>query len=223
MLRIVCQQCGQKLRLAKRPASGQVTCPRCQARVAVPPEKQRAKSAVTESDPLLFPKSAHSAGAERPEEMIDMTAMVDIVFFLLIFFMVTSINSKQASIALPNSPPTPPTAAPAGTVVEKSPRRSVEEYEEDEEFIVVKIEEDNTVWVDEEETTGPQDVLNQLRKARDEAPAGKESPSKVLVLGNAASDNATAVMVLDAAHEVGLDDVRLAVSGGDEEDEAEGG
>ena len=46
----------------------------------------------------------------RPEhkDLIDMTAMVDIVFFLLIFFLVTSMQSIEAVINLP-SPQASPT------------------------------------------------------------------------------------------------------------------
>ena len=35
------------------------------------------------------------------EDLVDMTAMVDIVFFLLIFFMVTSMQGTFSSIRMP--------------------------------------------------------------------------------------------------------------------------
>ena len=42
----------------------------------------------------------------KHEDLIDMTAMVDIVFFLLIFFLVTSMQSLESVINLP-APQTP--------------------------------------------------------------------------------------------------------------------
>ena len=46
------------------------------------------------------PLVAHGRRPEH-EDLIDMTAMVDIVFFLLIFFLVTSMQSIEAVINLP--------------------------------------------------------------------------------------------------------------------------
>ncbi len=37
----------------------------------------------------------------KVEDLVDMTAMVDIVFFVLIFFMVTSMQGVFSSISLP--------------------------------------------------------------------------------------------------------------------------
>jgi hypothetical protein len=75
-------------------AGKQKTCPRCQARVTVP-DVVAAGGSVTAAPArrsrdhalLMAPmRSAHRG------DLIDMTAMVDIVFFLLIFFLVTSMH-----------------------------------------------------------------------------------------------------------------------------------
>ena len=39
------------------------------------------------------------------EDLVDMTAMVDIVFFVLIFFMVTSMEGVYSSINMPSPDP----------------------------------------------------------------------------------------------------------------------
>src|SRR6185295_13365815 len=107
-----CPYCGKKLGASEKSAGKEKTCPNCRARVRVPtPEaalaaKTEDVSPRTEADHalLLMPRRV------QHRDLIDMTAMVDIVFFLLIFFLVTSLQSIEAVINLP-APQAPATAA----------------------------------------------------------------------------------------------------------------
>ena len=73
------------------------------------------------------------AGATKMtvEDLVDMTAMVDIVFFVLIFFMVTSMEGVYSSIDMPS--PDPQKVATSG-------KRSVNDFESDKEYVVVRID-----------------------------------------------------------------------------------
>ena len=68
------------------------------------------------------------------EDLVDMTAMVDIVFFVLIFFMVTSMEGVYSSIEMPS--PDPQKMASPGRIGHRLP--------DDKEFVVVRIDKENT-------------------------------------------------------------------------------
>ena len=107
-----CPYCGKKLGASETSVGKEKTCPNCRARVVVPTAEVAAQKAKAgDSKPreaadhplLLMPR--------RPEhqDLIDMTAMVDIVFFLLIFFLVTSLQALESVMNLP-PPQSPPPA-----------------------------------------------------------------------------------------------------------------
>jgi biopolymer transport protein ExbD len=142
----------------------------------------------------LLPKS------NRPvfEDLVDMTAMVDIVFFLLIFFMVTSMQGIYASIGMPS--PDQQKGAAQG-------RRTIMDFEKDTDFVIVRIQDDGSIWVDGAEVPSEQDLRIKLRGTR----RGAGSPNKMLVLGSSEARHGTVVMVLDAGNDAGMDEVQLAV------------
>jgi biopolymer transport protein ExbD len=135
---------------------------------------------------------------KHEEDLIDMTAMVDIVFFLLIFFLVTSMQALEAVMDLPS----PQAQAGAASKVQ-----SVAELENDPEFVNVRIEDDDSVWVEEDQVFGEQELRVRLRRAKDEA----ETPRGVLISGSADASHGAAVMVFDACMAVGLEDIRLNI------------
>jgi biopolymer transport protein ExbD len=131
------------------------------------------------------------------EDLVDMTSMVDIVFFLLIFFMVTGMQGVAASISLP--PPDAQKTSAKG-------QRSVASFESDESFIVVRIDSDDSIWLEGAEIPSEQELRSRLRAMRK-----SRTISKMLVLGHGDAHQATAVMVLDAGNDIGVEDLRLAV------------
>ncbi len=139
-----------------------------------------------------------AAAKMKVEDLVDMTAMVDIVFFVLIFFMVTSMEGVYSSIQMPS--PDPQKVATNG-------KRSVNEFESDKEYVVVRIDKDNTLWVNDTEVASQQELLTRLRELRQ----ANSSLNKMLVLGNSEAKNGKVVEVLDAGNDVGMDNMQLAI------------
>ncbi|QDU27581.1 Biopolymer transport protein ExbD/TolR [Anatilimnocola aggregata] len=145
-----------------------------------------------EMAPLVSSKSA------QHEDLIDMTAMVDIVFFLLIFFLTTSLTSLQAVMDLP----TPQSAT------EKRGSRSIGEIQTDSETLIVKIQDDNSILVDDEEVYSDHDLRTKIRTAVSSAGG---TPLSLVVIGNADANHGTAVRVFDAGAAAGVGSISLLV------------
>jgi len=136
-----------------------------------------------------------------------MTPMVDVTFLLLIFFMVTAAYSLQKSIEVP-----PPDQEESSTQA-----RTYEEIEQDDDYVIIRIAKDNTVWVNEREAPSEQEVLVKLREAREGTPGtSTRGPTSLLVAADREARHETVVMCLDAGNAVGMENVRLACV--DEED-----
>ncbi|HEY2414404.1 MAG TPA: biopolymer transporter ExbD [Pirellulaceae bacterium] len=147
----------------------------------------------THDDAPLLPKHP-----PHPEDLIDMTAMVDIVFFLLIFFLVTSLQSLEAVMNLP----TPQSGEP-GIATGKS----VAELENDPNFITVRIEDDDSIWVENTQVFNDQELSLRLRTARQES----DGPRSLLVVADADASHGTAVRVFDAGAGAGVSGISLVV------------
>jgi len=134
----------------------------------------------------------------KVEDLVDMTAMVDIVFFVLIFFMVVSMQETFTSIEMP---------VPDPQSTSSQSRRSVADVEKNTDYVVVRVDRDSTIWLDDTEIPSEQELRVRLRTARKTG----SSPSKMLVLGNGEAKHGTVVMVLDAGADAGMDEMQLAV------------
>jgi biopolymer transport protein ExbD len=187
-----------------------------QAREEAVVEAPRAQPAVVERRPVAAPRrtvSHHDGGPEvalmRPafsinvEELIDMTAMVDIVFFLLIFFLVTSMKAIDSTVPMPT--PDPQKAA------SREPK-PLSDLESDNEYIVVHIDKNDRITVNDVGVQNDRDLLFRLRELR----TSGDRPDKMLVVGHGDATHGTAVMIMDTGREAGIEHVRLAVA-----DEAE--
>jgi biopolymer transport protein ExbD len=133
---------------------------------------------------------------KRPvfEDLVDMTAMVDIVFFLLIFFMVTSMQGLFAGLEVPS-----PESKKASTKV----RRTVSDYEKDN--VIVRVDRDNTVWLDDVEIPSEQDLREKLRQRRN------SGINKLLLLASGDCSHGKVVMVLDSGCDAGIEELQMAV------------
>jgi len=147
---------------------------------------------------------------ERPKDhgnLIDMTAMVDIVFFLLIFFLVTSLQSLEAVIDLPT---------PEASESASSNLQTVPQLADDPDMVVVTIDADDTVWVEDEETLSEPDLRAKLRTARQQ-----DERDSMLIKGAGDATHGKFVMVLDAAADAGMKEILFSVE--DEDESVEGG
>jgi biopolymer transport protein ExbD len=132
------------------------------------------------------------------DDLVDMTAMVDIVFFVLIFFMVTSMEGSFSSIKMP---------APDPQKVASSGKKSVSDFESDKEYVIVRIDRDNVVWLNDSEISSDQELLIRLREVR----RNNSTANRMLVLGNNEATHGKVVAVLDAGSDVGMEEVQLAI------------
>jgi biopolymer transport protein ExbD len=140
-------------------------------------------SAVHDSGRGLVPE----ASQHQEDDLIDMTAMVDIVFFLLIFFMVTSMHDMQASISVPVAEQEPSGPGPSLDPATEA-------------TVTVRIEADSMVLVDGEEALSRQDVIAKLRESES---------GQMTVRAHGECHHGALVMVLDAGIDAGITDVRL--------------
>jgi biopolymer transport protein ExbD len=133
---------------------------------------------------------------EHSEDLIDMTPMVDIVFFLLIFFLTTSMTAVQAVMDLPNPQKAGSTGAAAAAT-------STSENDK----ITITIQEDDTFWIDGEQHFSVRDIRSRIRRAKDET-GGTIS---VVVVGNANASHGSAIRCFDAASSAGVASISLMV------------
>lgn len=190
-VRFTCPKCGKPLKADAAEAGRRGLCRGCGSTFtvpsAVPPARESAAPA-----PLVNPRPVHM------EDLIDMTAMVDIVFFLLIFFLITSIQSLQSSIELPS---------PEASKSAQGELRTLQDYESNADYVIVRIEPDDRMLVDSQEVYSEQELRSKLREARE----SESPPNGILVVGHADASHGAAVKAFDAAADVGMQNVRLSV------------
>ncbi|MBX9791816.1 MAG: biopolymer transporter ExbD [Pirellulales bacterium] len=213
MLRFACPHCQKRLKVAEEHSGRRVNCPRCGKSLVVPDsERTRTPLPLRPSEMLAAEGPAASPGgapvdedaapainfraAVSTDEDLDLTPMVDVTFQLLIFFMLTMAAGLTKSIEVPTPDPSQQAAQ----------SRSLSELEEDDDYVVVQIDDDNTIWVDGREATR-MEVVPRLRELRDAA--GANPPSNLLVLASGEARHETVVSVLDAGSEAGMSQVRL--------------
>jgi biopolymer transport protein ExbD len=208
-----CKLCGKRLSAKPKLAGRKLKCPYCRTEVTVPADDDASliepgaaantashqhDEPPTDSPLLLFQRK------EKHEDLIDMTAMVDIVFFLLIFFMVTSMAPLEAVLNLP---------APQAEDSAANDVQTVPNYADDPNIVVVTIDADNAVWVEDQEALSEQDLRSKLRAAVSDG-----QRDSMLVQGAADATHGKFVMVLDAGAAVGMKEIMFSV----EETEVEG-
>jgi biopolymer transport protein ExbD/DNA-directed RNA polymerase subunit RPC12/RpoP len=206
MIRFNCHECGKKFKAPDELAGRVVSCSACRTKITVPSPfveatviDEKSKDEEHEAFTFEMPK--------RPvfEDLVDMTAMVDIVFFLLIFFMVTSMQGLYSAIGIP--PPNPEKTS-------SKVKRNASDYENDAEYVVVRIDRDNTMWTADEKIPSEQDLHIKLRNAR-QGVKGAPPMKKLMVLGNGDAHTVSVVKVIDAGNDAGMEEVQLALDDGD--------
>jgi biopolymer transport protein ExbD len=156
--------------------------------------------------PIIFREERKGQEAE-----MDMTPMVDVVFQLLIFFMLTASFTMQKSLNVPKPESTEPS----------SQAKSVEDFQQSPDYVVVRVDAQNTfhvssaLWEDEIEAPSAQELLVKLREAR-QGDAQGNVPSKMLVLANGEALHEWVVTAIDAGNDVGMDEVQLVTVEDDE-------
>lgn len=136
-------------------------------------------------------------GRRESDGEMDLTPMVDVVFQLLIFFMVTASFSIQKSQEVPAPDPE-----------EKGASAAIQQLEEfEEESVTVSIDSRNLISVDDEPLSDPsrlEDVLRSKRK------------SEILITLHENAIHEMMVFVIDTANEIGMQKIRVGVTRGAE-------
>ncbi len=206
-VRFACPRCRTKLKVEDDLAGMVVVCPGCDRKLDVPQISIQNRLAPAKR-PDVTSETTHPDDDEPPlvklspsidhEDLIDMTAMVDIVFFLLIFFLVTSMQSLDSAIPMPSPDP----QKGAGR------EQKTDDPENDDEYVIVRIDKNDAIQVDGVAVQDVADLVAKLRELR----FGARQSTKMLVVGNGDASHGMTVAVLDSGHEAGMERVRLAIS-----------
>jgi biopolymer transport protein ExbD len=122
---------------------------------------------------------------DHQESEVNLTPMLDVVFIMLIFFIVTASFVKEAGIDV--------TRPPAATA-ERKERGN----------ILVAITADDQIWVDRR-MVDPRALRANLERLHAENPQGS-----VVIQADTLSKNGLLVLVMDSARLAGIDNVALA-------------
>ena len=126
-----------------------------------------------------------STASEEEESEINITPMLDVVFIMLIFFIVTASFVKEAGIDV-NRPD-------AQTAVRQERAN-----------ILIAISENNDIWIDQR-LVDPRALRANIERLRAENPEGS-----VVIQADKKSVTETLVMVMDAARQAGVYNVSIA-------------
>ncbi|MEO6808293.1 MAG: biopolymer transporter ExbD [Isosphaeraceae bacterium] len=157
---------------------------------------------VEESDPQDEDEEAAGftlarSSAETVEEL-DLAAMVDVAFQLVLFFLVTATTVLYKTLEIP---PPNPERAPSATV--QGPSRTLDDLQHD--YILVEIDPKGAVKVDHEPAPSEMRPLAERLRAARQA-TGRTA---MLLSADASTPHRNAVIAYDAANEIGL---RIAIA-----------
>ena len=124
-------------------------------------------------------------GSEEEENEINLTPMLDVVFIMLIFFIVTASFIKEAGIDVDR-----PDAPSADS--------------QDDAAILIAISANDEIWIDRRETD-PNAVRGMIERLHAENPKGS-----IVIQADEESTNEMLVVVMEAAKQAGVTNVAIA-------------
>ena len=132
---------------------------------------------------------------KRPEaEELDLTAMVDVTFLLVLFFMLTATYTLQSSIEVPAPKPK-----------EKGAQQQIQTLEDLEiNNIIVRIDANNKITVDNQEVEAKR-LVHHIREI-----LYNTKKNELVIQAAKQCHHDTVVRVMDAANEVGMQKIRIA-------------
>lgn len=124
--------------------------------------------------------------ANQDEAEIDLTPMLDVVFIMLIFFIVTASFVKEAGLDV-NRPDAPTT-----------------QVQTEDTNILVQIRENDEIWIDRR-LVDPRALRANIERLHAEKPEGS-----VVIMANRRSTNRMLVAVMDASRQAGVYNISIA-------------
>ena len=134
-------------------------------------------------------KNLASIGGEEDENEINLTPMLDVVFIMLIFFIVTATFIKEAGIQVER-----PDTITADT--------------QDDAAILIAISETDEIWIDRKKRD-PRAVRGIIERMHSENPKGG-----IVIQADEESTNEMLVVVMEAAKSAGVSNVAIASDDG---------
>jgi biopolymer transport protein ExbD len=125
---------------------------------------------------------------EQPQSEVNMTPMLDVVFIMLIFFIVTASFVKEAGVDVNR---------PTALTAEKK----------DQGNILVAITENGQIWIDRRQVD-PRSLRANIERLHAENPQGS-----IVIQADAKSQNALLIAVMDAAKAAGVNQVAISAEG----------
>lgn len=124
----------------------------------------------------------------RPDATIELTPLIDVVFLLLIFFMVTSTAVRETVLSV------------------LLPEAHGESMRSTDKVLEIVVSDTNEVWIDGEalSVVSYSSIQRHLRETNQST-----SDIHVLIRGDGKADHATVVLVLDALGGMGMNNVRI--------------
>ena len=130
-------------------------------------------------------KKKGAFGAEEEDNEINLTPMLDVVFIMLIFFIVTASFIKEAGIDV---------IRPEAMTADK----------QEDAAILIAISANDEIWIDRRETD-PRALRTAIERLHSENPKGS-----IVIQADEASTNEMLVIVMEAAKQVGVANVAIA-------------
>ena len=127
---------------------------------------------------------------DMEESSVDLTPMLDVVFIMLIFFIVTASFVKESGIDV---------SRPSAATAVKQERGN----------ILIAITENNQLWIDRRQVD-PRALRANIERLRAENPNGS-----VVIQADKKSENGLLVQVMDAARLAGVKNVSIAADSKD--------
>ena len=124
--------------------------------------------------------------AEEEENEINLTPMLDVVFIMLIFFIVTASFVKEAGLDV------------------NRPDAQTEEVTDESDNILVQIRENDEIWIDRR-LVDPRALRANIERLHAEKPEGS-----VVIMANRQSTNKMLVAVMDASRQAGVYSISIA-------------
>jgi biopolymer transport protein ExbD len=124
-------------------------------------------------------------GAKEEESSIDLTPMLDVVFIMLIFFIVTASFIKEAGIEV---------ARPLASTLEKIPDAN----------ILIAISANDEIWIDKK-VIDPRSVKASIERLHAENPKGS-----IVIQADEDSTNEALTIVMEAAKLAGVKNVSIS-------------
>jgi len=128
-------------------------------------------------------------GSEEEDNEINLTPMLDVVFIMLIFFIVTASFIKEAGIQVER---------PDTTTADK----------QEDAAILIAISSNDEIWIDRKETD-PRAVRGMIERLHAENPKGS-----IVIQADEDSTNEMLVIVMEAAKQAGVANVAIATDDG---------